>query len=262
MMTSYRSFCFIFILTTFFCSKSFSQTSHFALQEKNFISLYSRLIINSDSTDFYSDKFRNEFGNFINANPATLAYPFKELIDSIYCFIRTSGDGNFRVYSWDTWTGGTMHFFNEIYQWKDKRRVFTKVLKYEKGAAGGFCSKIYTVNIKNKNYYLTISNSIYSTKDAKQSISVFSIDKGKLADTVKLFKTKTERLNTIDVEFDFFSVVDRPERPLELITYDDKQKIIRIPVVIDKGVVTTRNILYRLKANYFEFIGIEKGKRK
>jgi hypothetical protein len=255
-----------FVLAIFFFDKGFSQTKDISSQETRFVKVYSSLLkslgAGNDSTEFYSDKFSNDFSSFIKANPATLNHPFKKLIDSNYCFIKTSSDNNFRVYSWDTWTGGTMHFFNEIYQWKDNGKVFTKVPKHEEGDAGSFCSKIFTVNIKNKVYYLTISNGIYSTKDASQSISVYTIDNDKLIDTVKLFKTKTKRLNRIDVEFDFFSVVERPERPLELITYDDKQKIIYVPVVGDKGRVTNRNIQYQLKDKYFEFIGIESGKRK
>ena len=100
------------------------------------------------------------------------------------------------------------------------------------------------------------------SKDSKQSITVYSIEGNKLTDTARLFKTKTKKLNSIDVSFDFFSVVDRPERPLELISYDDKLNIIYIPVVNDKDQVTKKNILYQLKDGYFEFIGIETGKRK
>jgi len=111
-------------------------------------------------------------------------------------------------------------------------------------------------------YYLAISNGIYSSKDASQSISVFTIDNNKLVDTVKLFRTKTKLLNSVDINFDFFNVVDRPERPLELITYDDKHKIIYIPVVNNKGQVTAKKILYQLKGSYFEFIGIETAQRK
>lgn len=111
-------------------------------------------------------------------------------------------------------------------------------------------------------YYLAISNGIYSSKDASQSISVFTIDNNKLVDTVKLFRTKTKLLNSIDVNFDFFNMVDRPERPLELITYDDKHKIIYIPVVNNKGQVTKKKTLYQLKGSYFEFIGIETAQRK
>lgn len=140
--------------------------------------------------------------------------------------------------------------------------MFTKNPNYGLGDAGSFCSKIYTAAIKSKMYYLAISNGIYSSKDAPQSILVFTINNNKLVDTVKLFRTKTKLLNSIDVNFDFFNVVDRPERLLELITYDDKHKIIYISVVNNKGQVTAKKILYQLKGSYFEFIGIETAQRK
>jgi hypothetical protein len=211
----------------------------------------------------YSDKFTIPFTNFVKTNPATLHYPFKKLIDSNYVDIKTSSDGYFRMYSWDTWTGGTMHEFNTIYQWTENGKVFTKVVPHTiKDDPGSFVSQIFTVTINNKPYYLAVTNGVYSNKDARQSISVYTIDNSKLIDTVKFFKTKTKRLNRIDVDFDFFSVVDRPERPLELIAYDDKQKVIYIPVVDEKEQVTSSNILYQLKDRYFEFIGVEKGKRK
>jgi len=266
-MTSFhRSTAFFFVLTIFTCDKIFAQPRDFALQENKLVILYSKLVsfiqADYDSISFYNNKFEKEFTSFIKNNPATLSYPFKKFIDSNFCDVRTSSDGNFRIYSWDTWTGGTMHIFREIYQWKANSKVFTKVPKYEEGDAGSFCSGIFTVTINDKPYYLAVTNGIFSTKDAMQSISAYSIEGNKLVDTVKLFKTKTKKLNSIDVEFDFFSVVDRPERPLELITYDDKQKIIYIPVVGDKGQVTKKHILYQLKERYFEYIGIETGIRK
>jgi hypothetical protein len=116
--------------------------------------------------------------------------------------------------------------------------------------------------IKGIAYYLPISNGIGSTKDASQSISALTIYNRELVDTVRLFKTKKELLNTIDVFFDFFSVVDRPERPVALVTYNDKQKVIRIPLVKVNGQVTSQNLLYKLEGNYFTFIGIQPGKRK
>lgn len=264
-MTFRRLNYIFFAVTIFICDKTFSQTKDIASQENIFVNLYSKLSFvqsDYDSILIYSEKLGKEFTSFIRANPTTLNYSFRKLIDSNNCHVKTSSDRNFRIYSWDTWTGGTMRIFNEIYQWRDKGKVFTKVPTYTDGDPGSFCSKIFTVTINNKPYYLAVTNGIYSSKDAMQSISVYTIENNKLTDTVKLFKTKKERLNRIDVEFDFFSVVDRPERPLELITYDNKQKIIYIPVVGDKGKVTNKNILYQLKGRYFEFIGIETGKRK
>lgn len=256
----------LFVLTFLTCVKAFAQSRDITSQESKCIQLYSKLVsfiqTNYDSISLYSDKFETEFTNFIKTNPTTVNYSFKRFIDSNFFNIKTSSDGNFRIYSWDTWTGGTMHIFKTIYQWKNNGSVFTKVRKYDEGDGGSFCSKIFTVTIYNKPYYLAVTNSIFSTKDAMQSISAYSIVGNNLTDTVTLFKTKTKKLKSIDVAFDFFSVVDRPERPLELIVYDDKQKIIYIPVVDDKEQVTKKNILYQLKDRYFEFVGIEKGIRK
>lgn len=246
--------------------KGFAQANDMATQEDRFAKLYANLLTHVpadyDSINVYSDKFSVAFANFIKNNTATLYYPFQKLVDSNYCEVRTSRDGNFRMYSWDTWKGGSMHVFKEIYQWKGSGTVFTKIPARSEGDPGNFCSKIFTVDINAKTYYLAVTNGIYSNKDASQSISVYTIDRNKLIDTVRLFKTKTKRLNRIDVSFDFFSVADRPERPLELITYDEKQAILYVPVVDGKGRVTARNILYQLKSRYFEFVGTATAKRK
>jgi hypothetical protein len=268
MTFNWKLFYFSFLLIFIF-NKSFAQSDYISSKEKKLAVGYSKILKskesgdNYDSVEYYSEKFGNEFRSFIKNNPSTLNYPFKALIDSNYCFVKTSADGNFRIYSWDTETGGTMHFYNEIRQYRDKEKVFTVINeKNEEGDDSGFCSKIYSTAINNKMYYLPISNGVYSSKDLSQSISVMSINGGNLVDTVKLFKTKTRLLNKIDISFDFFSVVDRPERPLELITYDDRLKIVYIPLVNENGVVSEKNLIYQLKDNYFVFVGIEKGKRK
>ncbi|MDJ1498583.1 hypothetical protein QNI19_36955 [Cytophagaceae bacterium DM2B3-1] len=258
--------CFFLVFTLLICEDTLAQSKDIARQESYFVKLYSKLTsfkpADYDSIQFYAHEFETEFTNFIKNNPATLSYSFTRLNGNNSCYIRTSEDGNFRIYSWDTWTGGSMHVFREIYQWKANGKVFTKTPHYEEGDADAFCSKVFTVSIHSKPCYFAITNVIYSTKDAMQSIAAFSIEGNQLVDTVKVFKTKTQKLNKIDVDFDFFSVVDRPERPLELINYDHKRKIIYIPLVNDKGQVTKKNLLYQLKDRYFEFIGIETGMRK
>ena len=248
------------------CNNSFSQLVSIQSEEDKLVKLYAAAISkirNYDSVTYYTDKFGNELKKYITTTPAALDYPFKKLTDSNYCFVSTSADGNLRIYSWDTWEGGTMHFFNQIVQYKSGRRVFTKVPKYEEGDPGTFCSAIYAIKIKGVAYYLPISNGIASTKDASQSISVLTINNHELLDTARLFKTKKGLLlNAINMYFDFFSVVDRPKRPLSLITYDDKEKIIRIPLVNNNGQVTKQRLLYKLQQGYFTFTGIEPDKGK
>jgi hypothetical protein len=155
-----------------------------------------------------------------------------------------------------------MHIFKTIYQWKSNGKVFSSFPQYAEGDPGCFCSKIFTVIINNQPFYLAITNGVFSNKSMMQQISTFNIKENQLIDTVKIFKTKTKKLNNISVEFDFFTVADRPERPLELISYDGKKKIIYIPVVNNNGKVSNKNILYQLKGGYFEFIGFENRKRK
>jgi hypothetical protein len=128
---------------------------------------------------------------------------------------------------------------------------------FQEGDPGSTCSAIYTVIVRGKTYYLVITNGTYSTKDISQSIGVLNIENNQLVDTVRLFKTKTRVLNQIDVNFDFFSVVDRPERPLALIVYDEKQNSVRIPVVNGKGQVTKRNLIYKLQDKYFTYRSVE-----
>jgi len=90
-----------------------------------------------------------------------------------------------------------------------------------------------------------------------ESVTAYTIRNSKLVDTVGLFRTKKEILNAIDIEFDFFSVVDWPTRPLQLIAYDEEKKKLYIPYIEGYGQVTKRNLVYQLKGKYFEYVGIE-----
>lgn len=268
-MTKIRLVSLIIFLIVFNSNRTFSQTSNLVSQENMLINLYSEIETNQhndyDKLIENNKKFQSELANVLKSNPASINYSFKKLKEFGHFEIETSRDGNFRIYSWDTWTGGTMHFYRNMYQWKSNGKVFIEYSKYseeEEDDCGFYCTKIYTSYIAKKAYYLVVTGATFSTKDAMQSITAYNIGDNNKVATVELFKTKTKMLSCIDVAYDFFSVVDRIERPLELITYDDKKKIVYIPVVDNEGQVSEKNILYKLKNGYFEFIGIEKGTRK
>lgn len=241
------------------------QTGSLAIDEKRLVALRARL----GETDYekrtrYSIQFDKAFVTLLKANPQTLTYPFRQLSANNGVRVVTSADGRFRIYSWDDQLGGTMRSFNIAYQWQNGSQVVVNVPSRakEEGDAGSFCSAIFTVEVGKRRYYLAVENSIFSTKDARQSIAVYRVDKSRLITTDALFRTKRESFARIDVDFDFSSVVDRPERPLQLITYDAKQKIVAIPVVNDEGKVSNRRILYQLTADHFQFIGIQAAKNK
>jgi hypothetical protein len=149
-----------------------------------------------------------------------------------------------------------MRDFENVFQYKSGNKVFTKATYDTKATDDvdykSFYSEIYSLKVTDKTYYLGVFNGIYSTKDASQSIKLFTIENNVLNDTLKLIKTKSGFTNEITVNFDFFSVVDRPERPLKLIKYDSVTKKIYIPIVFENGKVTDRFITYQFTGKYFE----------
>lgn len=230
-------------------------------EEKWLVGMYNEVmrtgIERKDSTEWYANRFADSLRKLVEDHPGSLQYPFKLLRDSSRVYVETAPGGRFRAYSWDTWTGGTMHYFDGLWQWQGEDGVKTAKPKAEDGDPGSFCSGIYTVHIHNREYYLAILNGVYSSKDVSQSIQAFTIEGNQLVDTVTLFNTGSKRLNRIDVNYDFFSVVDRPERPVKLISYDEKNKELHIPVVNDKGQVGSKNLVYELKEDGFVFRGVE-----
>jgi hypothetical protein len=206
----------------------------------------------SDSLFKYSELLKNKTIELLSKNPATLKYPFQMMIDGNFFEIVTSEDSLLRIYSWDTWTGGTMHFFDNIFQYSYNGKVITEFLELTEDDPSGFYSDIFTLRSGGKTYYLVINNGMHSTKDIVSSIQVFTIEKGKLNQNVKLIKTSSGMTSMISVELDFFSVVDRPERPVRVIKYDKTKKIIYIAVVHEDGKVTDKFIQYKFNGKYFE----------
>jgi hypothetical protein len=268
--TTHKIFFFIFILTFLTRFNAFTQTRNFAVQEEELAELRSKMVSffreDLDSLEFYSKKFEKDFKRFIKSNPGTMQYDFKKLSkEENICRIQTSSDGNLRIYNWDTENTGPDHYHKSIYQWKSNGRVFTNIGDSNEDVDGGnVCAKLYTVKIDNKVYYLVIKKSEGSGRVHSESISAYRIDGENLVDTVKVFKTKTEILNSIIVNIDIWSVVDdyKQTEETEGITYDERWKIVAIPLVNDNHVLTNNHLLYKLKGRYFEYIGVKEGKRK
>jgi hypothetical protein len=253
----------LFIIVSFcMIQKIYSQKSNLDLAENNLMKLYTKVLQVSDSSYQYSQNFEKEFVTLLKKNPSTLQYDFKNLFDGKNCYVKTSSNGKFRIYSFNQNYGGTMHFFKTVYQYRTRFGVKVKVSNLNPKDPGSYCSKIYETKIGNTTYYMPIENRIYSNNDNSQSISVFNIEKDKLIHKAKLFfnnnKIKNKRSNKIEIVFDFSSVVDRPERPLELITFDEVKNSIYIPLIEDKFNVSKRFEIYKLTGNLFKYNGITK----
>ncbi|WP_129021217.1 hypothetical protein [Edaphocola flava] len=253
---------YIFLLCCLLHTHVWSQKTNMVTKEKQLAALYSKIDGNrySANSDNKAEMFARQMNDFIRDNPATLSYTFTKLQKS-GVHIATSPDGNFRIYSWDTWTGGSMHFFQSIYQWKDGGQIYYRMPQYGEGDPGSFSSQIYMVDIGKYRYYLSVENMILSTMHRGQMVMAHRIAGNKLIDTDKIFRAKTQKLKVIDIYFNVSSLDETRKWTTDLITYDYRYKLLYIPLVT-KDNVTYRNLLYQLKGNYFEYIGIETGKRK
>ncbi len=206
-----------------------------------------------DSLETDNKKFETAFLNCLTKNPESIRYPFDSLKkENIHIVI--SKDSLFKIYSWDTSEGGTMVDFTNLFQYQSGNSVQAKLIN-DTGSEDDyipFYSEIFTLKNGAKTYYLAVSNGIYSSKDASQSIAVFSIENNQLKKETKLFKTKEGFEDVLQIDFDFFSVVDRPERPLQLIKYDNQKKQLYLPVVTEEGSVTKDFTIYTFTGQYFE----------
>ena len=201
-----------------------------------------------------SQQFTDSLTYLIKNNNSTLNYPFEKLQKENALKMATSADKKLRVYSWDNNSGGTMRFFNQIYQF-DANGNITVNASFASNDSQAYFSKIYTVqNKNNESIYLVISNSILSSKYSVQHTNAYKIGTENLQ-SVAVFKTKTNTLDKISVEYDFFSVVDRPERPVELITLENN--ILKIALVDDKQNVTSKNLIYEWNGDVFVYKGVK-----
>ncbi|MEG1021974.1 MAG: hypothetical protein RSE50_10695 [Myroides sp.] len=201
-----------------------------------------------------SQQFTDSLTYLIKNNNSTLNYPFEKLQKENALKIATSADKKLRVYSWDNNSGGTMRFFNQIFQF-DANGNITVNASLTSNDSQSYFSKIYTVqNKNNESIYLVISNSILSSKYSVQHINAYKIGTENLQ-SAYVFKTKTNTLDKISVEYDFFSVVDRPERPVELITFENNT--LKIALVDDKQNVTSKNLIYEWNGDVFLYKGVK-----
>ena len=185
-----------------------------------------------------------------------LSYKFPTLKDRI--FLTTSKDGRLRIYSWDMNTGGTMHNYDNVFQYRGKSgKVYSWTRKgLADEDAGAFFTEIFQADVPAGPVYLGVSTWIGSTSLTGQTISAYRIDGERLDTAAKVIKTRSGVTNSVGFGYDFFSVVDHRERPVRLFYFDDAKKSFRFPVVIEdkrtpQGRVTNKYITYRYDGKYF-----------
>jgi hypothetical protein len=189
------------------------------------------------------------------ARKEVLAYAFPKLKGEM--FVATSPDGRLRIYSWDLQTGGTMHDFANVYQYQGKSgKVHTWTEEDGDESAGAFYTEIFQTASKTGTIYLAASTFIGSTSAHGQSIRALRISSEKLEPNAKVIRTARGLTDSVGFAYDFFTVVDRPERPVKLFEFNEAKKEFSFPVVIEdsetpQGRVTKDLIRYRFNGTHF-----------
>lgn len=209
---------------------------------------------NYDSLVIQNQLIMEKFNNYIICYPFISVYDFQLLTDSNYIDIASDKNNALRIYSWDDQQGGTMRYFNNIFQYKVRNKIFTKMIFCDGMGSCAFYHDIYTLETNDNIFYLTLSTSILSTKDCAQTLDIFSIADTVLQAKNEIVKTQDGMTGSIEIGYDFFSVYKRLERPIRLIRYDTTNKIIEIPIIDENDQVTDSIVKYQFNGKYFELI--------
>ncbi len=210
---------------------------------------------NDDSVMIENAHFKRLLLRDLSEHPSTTLASSFSMVVKEGLMIATSEDGLFRIYSWDTQTGGTMRFYDNVFQYKSGNKVYNQINLKDTAGIGdplSWYSEIYTLEDGGKKYYLGVYNADYSNRDKAQGIKFFTIDSGTLNTDVKLAKTKEGEANELGIGYDFFTVPDNSERPFKLVVYNADKKTITMPVVDENSKVTNKLTTYKFKNGYFE----------
>ncbi|MBC7401398.1 MAG: hypothetical protein H7289_15775, partial [Mucilaginibacter sp.] len=148
--------------------------------EADLLKLFRGINTNSSDVDKANTEFSRKLIYYAEKYPASIKWPFESLKKE-NLNISTSSDNMLRIYSWDTWSGGTMHYFESVFQYKvaDKTKTLSDASKAVVDDRPSYY-RLYTFNADGKTYYLAIWRGIGSSKDAETGIHSFTIENKEL----------------------------------------------------------------------------------
>jgi hypothetical protein len=202
-----------------------------------------------DSLTEANDKFGRKLQKTTSTYSTTITYRFNSLIKEGLNII-SSSDGQFRIYSWDTNTGGTQHFFESVIQYKKgtKTNAILDTVK-EEGDSRPLYNRLFTFTTSNNTYYLATYTFVLSLNEFRKGIQIFSIVNGQLNQKVNLIKTSSGLHSQLNYDYHISTIEDYDDSG---ISFDSSAKTITLPIVNEKGVITDKIITYKFTGRYFE----------
>jgi len=204
-----------------------------------------------------NEDFEKLLLKFTSSNPETMSYDFKDLT-SCGLTIATSEDSMFRIYSWDTRSGGTMHFFENVFQFKSGQNIISRKFLQNKDEdhpdPGCFYYQINDIIVGNRKFYIAQSQSILSTSLFAYRIQFFSVKGSRLFDDNRMIKTRSGFRNDLKYEVDLTNTLYSEDNEINSgysIIYDKQTKTIMLPVVLEGGKINGKKIIYQFNGEYF-----------
>ena len=188
--------------------------------------------------------FRNDLLQYAR-RPATLSYAFPRLKKELN--IATSKDGKFRIYSWDEGTGGSMHDFSSIVQYKGSDGA----VRAANLPSGGFFHDMFQVDGGAGAIYLGVATFIASGSLREETVRAFKITGTKVDSNVRVIRTNTGLQNSISFEYDLSTTEGK-----QLFILDPVRRSFSFPVVVEdeetpQGRVTNKRITYKFNGRTF-----------
>ena len=120
---------FTLLSCCFISTNIFAQTPK-AIEDDLYKS-FAKIDYKSEDNTKANDVFGKKLKLYAEKYPFTIDQKFESLKKE-HLDISTSSDGLFRIYSWDTWNGGTTHYFESVFQYKSGGKTIA-VLDTPKG---------------------------------------------------------------------------------------------------------------------------------
>jgi len=199
----------------------------------------------SDANDYFSDKL----SEYAVKKPLTIKLPF-EYLTAAGLEITTSDDGNLRIYSWDSGTGGMQHTFRNIFQFRTKYGTDTlHDVTADPYPTPADISNIYQFIINGKTIYL-INYVMPIGINCYEGITVCTVENEHLNTDVKIIKTKSGLHNHLSCYFE--GSTNNGEDVNTQITFDPKNNTIKLPLINENNQPTKYSITYKFTGQYFE----------
>jgi hypothetical protein len=193
----------------------------------------------------------------LEKQPATLSYDFKGLSKMR---IVSSDNKKFRIYSWVSGPCGGACSENVIIQYQSANGVKVKVEndvfdvhRTQEGVvcSGGSYYQIVTMRTKSKNtIYLALSSMQCAAGLSSTTISGFVIGPDGLNDSVGIFKTKKELLNSISYEYD---ASINNGKLLPEFKFSNGNNMLYVPLMNGYGQFNSKYISYKFDGTYYVF---------